>query len=146
MVMLERFMDLVFRHFAEVRSVTSIRLGRRKLFVSSRSSMIGFQDGMSPQSYWLGWHAGRLDFMGSVRVSVPKCRGFAFLAFIGVACTTGTGFHGSGVSPNDQIIGASGPAPGPHTRAERTNYRETSTYADVIAFLDSLHGRPELSF
>ncbi len=34
----------------------------------------------------------------------------------------------------------------PRTRAERTNYLETSRYADVISFLDSLHGRPELSF
>lgn len=38
------------------------------------------------------------------------------------------------------------PASGPKTRAERTNYLETSTYADVIAFLDSLKGRPELTF
>jgi hypothetical protein len=37
-------------------------------------------------------------------------------------------------------------ANGPRTRAERTNYLETSRYADVIAFLDSLRGRPELSF
>jgi hypothetical protein len=35
---------------------------------------------------------------------------------------------------------------GPLTRAERTNYLETSRYADVIAFLDSLRGRPELAF
>src|SRR5690242_5879115 len=73
------------------------------------------------------------------------CRGLGVLA-ITIACSSGTTFHGAGVSPDDQIIGASGPAPGPHTRAERTNCRETSTYADVIAFLDSLHGRPELSF
>jgi murein tripeptide amidase MpaA len=39
-----------------------------------------------------------------------------------------------------------GPLPGPKTRAERTNYLETSHYADVIAFLDSLRGRPELTF
>jgi len=37
-------------------------------------------------------------------------------------------------------------ATGPLTRAERTNYLETSHYADVMAFLDSLHGRPELVF
>ena len=37
-------------------------------------------------------------------------------------------------------------ASGPKTRAERTNYLETSRYADVIAFLDSLKGRPELAF
>jgi len=37
-------------------------------------------------------------------------------------------------------------SPGPRTRAERTGYRETSRYADVIAFIDSLRGRPELAF
>ncbi len=36
--------------------------------------------------------------------------------------------------------------PGPHTRAERTAYAETSHYADVIAFIDSLRGRKELAF
>ena len=36
--------------------------------------------------------------------------------------------------------------PGPHTRAERTAYTETSHYADVIAFIDSLRGRKELAF
>jgi hypothetical protein len=35
---------------------------------------------------------------------------------------------------------------GPLTRAERTAYKETSHYADVIGFLDSLHGRSELTF
>lgn len=35
---------------------------------------------------------------------------------------------------------------GPRTRAELTDYKETSRYADVVAFLDSLRGRPELSF
>jgi hypothetical protein len=38
------------------------------------------------------------------------------------------------------------PAAGPATRAERTNYLETSRYADVVSFLDSLKGRPELAF
>ena len=38
------------------------------------------------------------------------------------------------------------PGQGPRTRAERTNYLETSHYADVVAFLDSLDGRPELVF
>jgi hypothetical protein len=36
--------------------------------------------------------------------------------------------------------------PGPHTRAERTAYTETSHYADVMAFIDSLRGRKELAF
>jgi hypothetical protein len=35
---------------------------------------------------------------------------------------------------------------GPRTRAERTDYLETSRYSDVTAFLDSLRGRPELTF
>ena len=35
---------------------------------------------------------------------------------------------------------------GPRTRAEVTDYKETSRYADVIAFLDALRGRPELVF
>ena len=38
------------------------------------------------------------------------------------------------------------PISAPKTRAERTNYLETSHYADVITFLDSLKGRPELKF
>ena len=38
------------------------------------------------------------------------------------------------------------PVTGPRTRAERTSYLETSHYSDVIAFLDSLRGRPELEF
>jgi hypothetical protein len=38
------------------------------------------------------------------------------------------------------------PVSGPRTRAERTGYLETSHYDDVIAFLDSLKGRPELEF
>ena len=35
---------------------------------------------------------------------------------------------------------------GPRTRAELTSYRETSRYADVITFLDSLRGRAALAF
>ena len=42
--------------------------------------------------------------------------------------------------------GSSAVTSGPQTRAERTNYLETSHYADVIAFLDSLHGRGDLAF
>ncbi len=34
--------------------------------------------------------------------------------------------------------GAAAAAPGPRTRAERTGYAETSRYADVVAFVDSL--------
>lgn len=36
--------------------------------------------------------------------------------------------------------------PRPRTRAESSGYLETSRYADVITFLDSLKGRPELAF
>ena len=54
-------------------------------------------------------------------------------ALLAVGCAQGTQ---TGVSP----------VSGPRTRAERTAYLETSTYADVIAFLDSLKGRPELTF
>jgi hypothetical protein len=53
------------------------------------------------------------------------------LLLLAIACTAQTAVSPSG---------------GPRTRAERTNYLETSTYADVIAFLDSLEGRPELTF
>ncbi len=45
--------------------------------------------------------------------------------FATAACTTVTAQSNSSI-------------PGPVTRAERTNYRETSSYADVIAFIDSL--------
>ncbi len=38
------------------------------------------------------------------------------------------------------------PVAGPLTRAERSGYLETSRYANVIAFIDSLKGRPELAF
>ncbi|MEO7369140.1 MAG: M14 family zinc carboxypeptidase, partial [Gemmatimonadaceae bacterium] len=37
-------------------------------------------------------------------------------------------------------------AEGPRTRAERSKYLETSHYDDVTAFLEALHGRPELTF
>ena len=56
------------------------------------------------------------------------------LLVAGLACATGSGITNS----------ANGA--GPRTRAERTAYLETSHYADVIAFLDSLEGRPELEF
>jgi hypothetical protein len=50
---------------------------------------------------------------------------------VGAACSAQTGIT---------------PSSGPRTRAERTGYLETSHYSDVIAFLDSLRGRPELEF
>jgi len=39
------------------------------------------------------------------------------------------------------LLVATGDSKGPRTRAERTNYQETSHYADVIAFLDTLKTR-----
>lgn len=45
-------------------------------------------------------------------------------------------------TPRNVLTGGSGP----RTRAELTNYQETSRYADVITFLDGLRGRSELSF
>ena len=57
------------------------------------------------------------------------------MTLVATACTSGGTIHGSDVV-----------AAGPRTRPERTGYTETSHYADVIAFLDSLHGRPGLSF
>jgi hypothetical protein len=56
------------------------------------------------------------------------------LVVVLAACATGRG------------VASSTAVAGPRTRAERTSYLETSHYADVIAFLDSLHGRSELSF
>ncbi len=50
---------------------------------------------------------------------------------------------GSALPTNSSAVTGGG---GPRTRAERTGYLETSHYVDVIAFLDSLKGRPELSF
>lgn len=58
----------------------------------------------------------------------------AISALIVSACATGSG------------LVTTRSAAGPRTRAERTNYLETSHYADVMAFLDSLKGRPELVF
>ncbi len=44
------------------------------------------------------------------------------------------------------IGGGTARAQRPATRAEHSGYTETSRYADVIAFIDSLRGRKELSF
>ena len=62
-------------------------------------------------------------------------RGFVAASFfVAAACATG-----SGLSPERGSAG-------PRTRAEETGYLETSHYADVMAFIDSLRGRPELFF
>jgi murein tripeptide amidase MpaA len=59
-----------------------------------------------------------------------------------VACVLVTGCASSGARVGTEVSREARP----RTRAERSGYTETSHYADVIAFLDSLHGRSELSF
>src|SRR5688572_27040471 len=59
-----------------------------------------------------------------------------------LACGAGTGSTAGSPTPNAAATGAVPPPVSdprlPRTRAERTNYGETSHYADVVAFLDSL--------
>src|SRR4026207_2180354 len=63
---------------------------------------------------------------------------------LAAACMTrGTNVNTGSVLPANAAVPVTA---GPRTRAERTGYRETSRYGDVVAFLDSLRGRPELSF
>jgi murein tripeptide amidase MpaA len=60
------------------------------------------------------------------------------------ACMTrGTTVNKGSVVPSNAGVPVTA---GPRTRAESSGYKETSRYADVVAFLDSLRGRPELSF
>jgi hypothetical protein len=66
--------------------------------------------------------------------SLPVRRAIAAISFTGAACA------------GNPAPGNTGTTTGPRTRAERTNYLATSHYADVVAFLDSLKGRPELVF
>jgi len=64
-----------------------------------------------------------------------------------VVCVVAAGCASSGARiGNEGTAGNETIPPGTATRAERSRYTETSTYADVIVFLDSLHGRKELSF
>lgn len=51
------------------------------------------------------------------------------------ACTTGAS---RAATPGTRVVATVAGAALPRTRPERTDYRETSTHADVIAFLDSL--------
>ena len=67
-----------------------------------------------------------------MRRGVAPLTAMLFLA----AWTAGCAGRGT---PHRQAVGARLPeVAGPRTRPERTNYLETSTYADVVAFLDSL--------
>ncbi|HUQ49057.1 MAG TPA: M14 family metallopeptidase [Gemmatimonadaceae bacterium] len=59
---------------------------------------------------------------------------------------TGRSLKGAVVAACFLFAGSAVGQQGPRTRAERTNYLETSHYSDVMAFLDSLRGRPELFF
>ncbi len=52
----------------------------------------------------------------------------------------------SGCTSGYRVAGSPQAAAGPLTRAERSRYLETSRYADVMAFIDSLKGRPDLAF
>jgi hypothetical protein len=54
----------------------------------------------------------------------------------GVACTPAVSSRRS--EPSERVSGSNIPVGMPVTRAERTNYLETSHYTDVVAFLDSL--------
>jgi hypothetical protein len=75
----------------------------------------------------------------------------ALLVALGVAAACGPALssrrseQGGTTSPSsrrseqsERVSGSTVPTPNPATRAERTNYLETSHYADVVAFLDSL--------
>lgn len=75
----------------------------------------------------------------SVRRIARICTAAALAAALG-ACTRQVSVEPRAVSPPG---GEVRPIPQgvPLTRAERTGYRETSTYADVVAFLDSLQAR-----
>jgi hypothetical protein len=64
----------------------------------------------------------------------------AAACFVSAACASGQSLT-NGTAPTNAAV-----AKNPRTRAERTNYLETSRYSDVLAFLDSLRGRPELVF
>ncbi len=70
-----------------------------------------------------------------------KPRSLFFVLAVAGGCATTQGAGSAATVPSAQANTA-----GPRTRAERTNYLETSHYADVVAFLDSLHGRSELAF
>jgi hypothetical protein len=59
----------------------------------------------------------------------------ALLLLVASACGTATG---GGAAPSAATPAPSVAANLPRTRAERTNYRETSSHADVLAFIDSL--------
>jgi hypothetical protein len=73
----------------------------------------------------------------------------AALVVAAIGCSTTTSSRRSQLSEpaallsprserGERVSGSTVPLPAPSTRAERTNYLETSTYADVIGFLDSL--------
>jgi len=69
------------------------------------------------------------------RSSALSTCGFGAATCLAVTACATTSATGSDSAPQ-----------GPRTRAERSGYLETSRYADVLAFLDSLKGRPELAF
>jgi murein tripeptide amidase MpaA len=64
-------------------------------------------------------------------------------AMLLAGCMIGGARTNTGSSSSRNVVPAGA---GPRTRGELTNYQETSRYADVITFLDALHGRSHLSF
>lgn len=68
------------------------------------------------------------------------------LSLLWVIVVAGGCAAAGGASTGTTLPRAQANVTGPRTRAERTSYLETSRYADVISFLDSLHGRSELAF
>jgi hypothetical protein len=71
---------------------------------------------------------------------------FLIAALLGLAVSCGSG--GSRAVGGPQPLSAYPPrdlqSARPHTRAERSGFTETSTYADVMAFIDSLKSSPNI--
>jgi hypothetical protein len=83
-----------------------------------------------------------LNFPGTVRLRLSLSSNLAVTAILVAAVACGGGAVGTSPAPNAAGTAALPPAVTdprlPRTRAERSNYAETSHYADVVAFLDSL--------
>src|SRR4051812_40679161 len=67
-----------------------------------------------------------------LRHTIIRIDALVALGLGGLACASGSG------SPSSGARASGGRDVRPLTRAERSNYTETSTYTDVIAFIDSL--------
>ncbi len=60
------------------------------------------------------------------------------LAALVLSAASGCAWSSRTSERSERVSGSTLPIPTPATRAERTNYLETSHYADVVSFLDSL--------